>query len=95
MKADGLCYKNDFGCSFYRAGTCYACQNPYVLENGQCKIDGCSNYATGGSCSACNSPYKLASGFCKIDNCQKSSNGICKTCESGFHIHNGSCLKPL
>ena len=69
LKPDGLCYKNDLGCSLYRAGTCYACQYPYILENGQCKIDGCSNYGTTGSCSSCSSPYKLISGFCKIDNC--------------------------
>jgi hypothetical protein len=97
LKNDGACYPKERGCDVYSRGICQYCLQPYTLNNGKCEIDGCSNYDSKGLCLNCSSPFILdsTSGICNILNCIETKAGKCIVCNSGYHLHNGECLKPL
>lgn len=57
------------GC-IYNKGKCVRCIQPFIFDNGKCKIAGCSRYNLDG-CEACLAPFvESPDRGCRIPNCQ-------------------------
>lgn len=44
LATDNKCKVNEVGCAGYQNGVCTTCSNPFTLVDGQCSIDGCTDY---------------------------------------------------
>jgi hypothetical protein len=92
--SQGVCNQKQPGC-LYNNGSCTSCSAKFTFSNGQCLIEGCSQYATD-CCSACSQPYNLANGICVIPYCSSTSNGQCSICNDGYNLTNtGNCQRYI
>lgn len=91
--AGGICKQRKPGCQYDIAGKCTGCSSKFTYQDGQCTIEGCSQYSLD-ACTSCDQPYKLVGGSCSIPNCVEVTGGKCSKCSAGYQtVASGACTR--
>lgn len=87
------CQVKQYGC-IYDKGLCTSCVSPFLLNNGSCFINGCTQYNSQG-CITCDSRLQLINSVCGLPNCEQIEGFSCVSCKSGFQLSNTKGCIPI